>query len=116
MAEKPVKAKQPDKNIKAVAARTPLKAQASEKPKAVPAKAAEKDKKADREKTPSKQPSRLTRWWRETSGELRKVSWPTREEAIRLTKIVLVVVAATSIFLGLLDFIFSKLIGLLVTL
>jgi preprotein translocase subunit SecE len=116
VAEKPVKAKQPDKNKKTESTRAPVKVQQPDKPKAVLAKAADKEKKEDREKTPVKAPNRFTRWWRETTGELRKVSWPTRQEAIRLTKIVLYVVAATSIFLGVLDFIFSRLIGLLVAL
>jgi preprotein translocase subunit SecE len=115
VAEKPVKAKQPDKNKKAVSTRAPVKVQ-PEKPKAVQAKASDKERKDDREKSPAKAPNRFVRWYRETTGELRKVSWPTRQEAVRLTKIVLYVVAATSIFLGVLDFLFSKLIGLLVTL
>jgi len=53
------------------------------------------------------------RWWRETVGELRKVNWPTTEEAWRLTKIVLIVMAIMSALLGVLDFIFSRLITLL---
>ena len=32
-----------------------------------------------------KQPGRIARWWRETIGELRKVSWPTPHDAWRLT-------------------------------
>ena len=59
-----------------------------------------------------KQPSRLSRWWRETIGELRKVSWPTPPEAWRLTKIVLVVMFLMSALLGLLDFVFSRIISL----
>lgn len=116
MAEKPVKAKQPEKIKKAESTRAPVKVQQPEKPKAIQARAADKEKKDDREKTPAKAPNRFVRWYRETVGELRKVSWPTRQEAMRLTKIVLYVVAATSIFLGVLDFLFSRLIGLLVAL
>ena len=47
-------------------------------------------------------------------GELRKVSWPSREEASRLTIIVLVVLAVMGSLLGVLDFLFSKLIGLII--
>ena len=61
-----------------------------------------------------KKPNRIVRWWHETIGELRKVTWPTPQEAWRLTKIVLIVMASTSIVLGLLDWVFSKVI-LLVT-
>ena len=50
----------------------------------------------------------IARWWRETSGELKKVSWPTRHEAWRLTRIVIVVLVAMSALLGILDFLFSR--------
>ncbi|NLB70675.1 MAG: preprotein translocase subunit SecE [Chloroflexi bacterium] len=53
-------------------------------------------------------------WWRQTIGELRKVSWPTREEALALTRIVLIVTVIMSALLGVLDFIFARLVGLLV--
>ncbi|MBI9051992.1 MAG: preprotein translocase subunit SecE [Anaerolineaceae bacterium] len=52
----------------------------------------------------------ITRWWRETVGELRKVSWPTRQEAWHLTKVVIAVMVVMSAFLFSLDFIFSKII------
>ncbi|MCJ7694821.1 MAG: preprotein translocase subunit SecE [Anaerolineaceae bacterium] len=57
---------------------------------------------------------KIARFWRETIGELRKVSWPTPKEAWDLTKIVLVVTVVMSAFLGLVDFGFSQLIGFLV--
>lgn len=57
---------------------------------------------------------RIKRFWRETIGELRKVSWPTPKEAWDLTKIVLIVTVFMSMLLGLMDFVFSRLIGLLV--
>ena len=46
-------------------------------------------------------------------SEMRKVTWPTKEEALQMTKIVIVVVLATALFLGVVDFIFSRLVGLL---
>jgi preprotein translocase subunit SecE len=49
----------------------------------------------------------VQKWWRETLGELRKVNWPTRQEAERLTRIVLIVMVAMSALLGILDFVFS---------
>jgi preprotein translocase subunit SecE len=61
-----------------------------------------------------RQPNIVTRLFRETLGELRKVSWPSRDEATRLTIIVLVVLAVMSALLGSLDFLFSKLIGLVI--
>jgi preprotein translocase subunit SecE len=50
---------------------------------------------------------------RETIGELRKVSWPTRQEALNLTRIVLIVIFAMAIFLGALDVVFGRLFALL---
>ncbi len=50
----------------------------------------------------------ISRYLRETMAELRKVNWPTRQEATQLTIIVIVVMTVTSIFLGLMDFIFSR--------
>jgi len=55
-------------------------------------------------------PNRVQKYWRETIGELRKVTWPTKQEAWRLTKIVLYVMAAMAVFLGVLDLFFSELI------
>ena len=66
---------------------------------------------ADKNLKPKKE-NRIKRWWRETVGELRKVTWPTTREAWRLTKIVLLVMVAMGALLGGLDFIFTKLIGL----
>ena len=55
--------------------------------------------------------NRIKRWWRETLGELRKVTWPTRREALRLTKIVLIVMVIMGSILGGLDFVFTKVMG-----
>jgi preprotein translocase subunit SecE len=42
-------------------------------------------------------------------GELTKVTWPSREDAGRLTLLVLAVAAAMGVFLGLWDFLFDRL-------
>jgi preprotein translocase subunit SecE len=63
--------------------------------------------KADK-KSSRKQQNFITRYFRETTGELRKVTWPTRQEATSLTIVVLIVIALMSAFLGLLDFIYSR--------
>ena len=49
------------------------------------------------------QPNKIGRFVRETVGELRKVSWPTRQEATNLTAIVLVVMVFMALFLWLVD-------------
>ena len=63
--------------------------------------------KADR-KSARKQQNFVARYFRETVGELRKVTWPTRQEAISLTIVVLIVIALMSTFLGILDFIYAR--------
>lgn len=55
----------------------------------------------------------IRKYLTETIGELRKVQWPTREEALYLTRIVIIVIVIMSLTLGLLDFLFSRGIGLL---
>ena len=67
-----------------------------------------------RVETGTKKPNAVVRYFRETSAELRKVTWPTRQEARRLTTVVVIVVAVTSAALGLFDFGFARLIGLIV--
>ena len=59
-------------------------------------------------KKSGEQSNALVRYIRETRGELRKVTWPTRQESQRLTAIVLGVTAVMAIFLGLLDLLFSN--------
>ena len=56
-----------------------------------------------------KQANAATRFFRETVGELRKVTWPSRQEAGNLTKVVVIVMALMAIFLGGLDFVFFRL-------
>jgi preprotein translocase subunit SecE len=51
----------------------------------------------------SNQQNAIVRFYRETVGELRKVAWPTRDDAWNLTLIVLVVLVAMSAFLGAID-------------
>jgi len=66
-----------------------------------------------RKQQPRKQQNRIQLFIRETIGELRKVSWPTRKEAQNLTIVVLIVIFAMSTFLGILDAIYSQFFALL---
>ncbi len=50
----------------------------------------------------------IQRFGRETVGELRKVSWPTRSEAIGLTQIVILVMILMAAILGGLDALFFR--------
>jgi preprotein translocase subunit SecE len=61
-------------------------------------------------------PNAIVRYFRETGGEMRKVSWPTRQEAINLTIVVLIVTVATSLVLGALDYVFTDLFRLIISL
>ncbi len=55
----------------------------------------------------------VARLFRETRSELRKVVWPSREETIRLTLVVLAISISIGVILGLSDIIFSALYTLL---
>lgn len=55
-----------------------------------------------------KQPNPVARYLKETRGEIRKVTWPTRQEAWRLTAIVLAVTIAAAFFLWFWDTVFSN--------
>ena len=44
---------------------------------------------------------------KETRGELKHVSWPTRKQAITFTVIVIVISIGIALFLGFFDFIFT---------
>ena len=63
-----------------------------------------------------KEPNAIVRYYRETVGELKKVVWPTREEALRLTWIVLVVITIMAIILGAADYLFTELFRFLISL
>ena len=58
--------------------------------------------------------NRITQYLRETRSELRKVVWPTRREATNLTIIVLAATVAMSALMGLFDFAFTRLFGLII--
>jgi preprotein translocase subunit SecE len=66
------------------------------------------DKKAEK-KT---RDNRLVRYLRETYYELKRVSWPSRSEAVNLTVIVVAVTSFMAIILGLMDWVFSWAFGL----
>jgi preprotein translocase subunit SecE len=53
----------------------------------------------------------VVRYLRDTRAELRKVHWPTRQEAWNLTKVVLMVTISMALFLGLLDYLFDRELG-----
>ena len=50
----------------------------------------------------------------QTREELQKVIWPSRKETIRLTTVVILVSLFVGLFIGGLDFVFTKLLSLLI--
>ncbi len=66
---------------------------------------------AANKKTGKKQ-NGIQRFVRETTGELRKVSWPSREEAWHLTLIVIATMIAVGAFLSVVSGLSSRLMSL----
>ncbi|MBI3287368.1 MAG: preprotein translocase subunit SecE [Chloroflexi bacterium] len=65
----------------------------------------------------AKRQNPIAEFLRETRSELRKVVWPSRQDAIRMTLIVIAVTLGMATLLGLIDYLFtvgfSRLIDLL---
>jgi len=51
---------------------------------------------------------------KEVKDELKKVVWPTRDEIIRLTAVVIIVSLIVGVYLGLIDLILTKILALVV--
>lgn len=56
----------------------------------------------------------LVRYFRDTRAEISKVSWPTREEGLRLTWVVSIVTLVAAIILFGIDSLFSLLVTLII--
>ena len=67
---------------------------------------------AEKEKKVKKSENAIQRYFRETSGELRKVNWPTWPEARHLTQLVLLVMVIVGVFLATIDYLSGALIDL----
>jgi len=84
-------------------------------------KDAEKAKKAAARKKAQAKPAekgpgffeRARQFFREVRIELKKVTWPTRKETLASTSVILVLVILVSFFLGVVDIILSRALGLL---
>lgn len=53
-------------------------------------------------------------FFREVRDELKKVVWPSREEVIRLTGVVILVSLFVGVYLGTADFILTKLVEIVI--
>ena len=58
--------------------------------------------------------NRLSNYLSSTREELKKVVWPSRDEAVNLTIVVLFVTALMTVLLGGIDFLFTQLLDLVV--
>jgi preprotein translocase subunit SecE len=56
---------------------------------------------------------KVLNFFREVRGEFRRVTWPSRTEVIGLTILVLLIIVILSVYVGLWDFIFQRLITFL---
>ena len=66
---------------------------------------------AEKEKKVKNSENAVQRYIRETSGELRKVNWPTWPEARHLTQLVLLVMVVVGIFLAGIDYLSVQVIN-----
>ena len=58
---------------------------------------------------------RIIGFFGEVKNELSKVTWPTRTEVIRLTLIVLAVSAIIGVYVGSLDYVFTRVLAAVIT-
>lgn len=56
---------------------------------------------------------RIRNYFAEVISELKKVVWPTREETRRLTIMVLIIAGAVGVFLGIVDYGFTRFVELI---
>ena len=68
---------------------------------------------AEKAKQVQKKENAIQRYFRETTGELRKVSWPTWPEARRLSVLVLMVMVVMGLFLASVDALAKELLNLM---
>jgi len=55
--------------------------------------------------------NKITTFLKEVRLEMKKINWPTRQETLRYTLIVIGISVAVAAFLGALDFIFTTLLS-----
>ena len=64
-------------------------------------------------KATAKKENVVIKYLKETRAELKKVNWPSRQEATNLTLIIIIVTTFMALLLGLIDYIFAKLFELI---
>jgi len=59
-------------------------------------------------------PNKVTKYFKEVKVEMKKVSWPTRNELIGSTTLVIVTVIMLGALIGMWDFVLSRVVNLLI--
>lgn len=58
--------------------------------------------------------SRIVQYVKDTKGELKHVSWPTKKQSIIFTTLVIFISIFVALFLGAFDFIFTKALNIFI--
>lgn len=58
--------------------------------------------------------TKATNFLKEVKVELKKVSWPDKNELFGSTTVVIIAVVISAIFIGICDFVFSKIIQIII--
>ena len=58
--------------------------------------------------------AKINTFIREVGVELKKVAWPARDELVGATTIVIISVLIMSVFIGVCDFVFSKIVHIII--
>jgi len=69
---------------------------------------------AETNNTKVKKQNKLAKFFREAKAELKKVTWPSKDQLIHNTCVIIAFIAIVCIILALLDLGFGELMGLLV--
>jgi preprotein translocase subunit SecE len=88
----------------------------ADEPKESKRKIERRDRGTDAPRKSVRSENPVIRYFQETAVELRKVTWPTREQTLRLTLIVLGAIVVFSLFFGGFDLLFQRLAALLLSL
>ena len=65
-------------------------------------------------KAAAKKDNFIIKYFKETRAELRKVNWPSRQEALNLTLIVVAFTVFMAALLGIIDYIFARVFALII--
>ena len=57
---------------------------------------------------------KAVKFLKESRQEFKRVNWPTREETIRYTLIVIGISVAVAVYLGLLDYVFTNILKVII--